>query len=64
MDSARREESKEKKMPRGTRWAILKSDQTLTDKQQAVPEELSACGFYTATALRVEDLLGGTQSRH
>ena len=57
MESVRREESKEQTMPKGARWAILKGDLALTDKQRAALEELQGCGFHTATAFRVKELL-------
>jgi len=59
VDDVRRAEAKEKKMPKASRWAVLKAADggRLTAKQQIALRELETGGFATATAWRIKELL-------
>jgi len=59
VDDVRRAEAKEKKMPKASRWAVLKAADggRLTAKQQIALHELETGGFATATAWRIKELL-------
>jgi len=58
VDEVRRYESRERKMPRATRWAVLKgSDKQLTRPQQEALAELEEYGLYTAIAYRAKEKL-------
>lgn len=57
MEEVRRKESKEEKMPKAVRWAILKGDKPLTEEQEQALSELESRGLHTATAYRIKELL-------
>ena len=58
VDQVRRNESKESKMPKGTRWAVLKAaNGSLTDKQKELLAQLEHYAKYTAQAWRVKEML-------
>jgi len=58
VDQVRRLEAKERKMPKGARWTILKALETSrTDRQEDALQELVESGFATARAFRVKELL-------
>lgn len=58
LDEVRRLEAKEFKLPKGSRWAVLKALETSrTEEQEAALKELEERGLATATAFRVKELL-------
>jgi transposase len=59
VDDVRKEEAKENKMPKATRWAVLKAADGggLTENQKLALEELESTGFATATAWRIKEKL-------
>jgi len=58
VDEVRKAEQKETVLPKGTRWAVLKSKETnLTASQQEALLELETKGFLTATAYRIKEQL-------
>ncbi|CAO0819825.1 hypothetical protein DFAR_1110095 [Desulfarculales bacterium] len=59
MDEVRKAEAKERKLPKATRWAVLKVSDggRLTEKQQQTLTELEAGGFANATAWRLKETL-------
>lgn len=58
LDEVRRLEAKELKLPRGTRWAVLKGMETWRSEEQvAALKKLEERGLATATAFRVKELL-------
>ncbi len=58
LDEVRRVESKEYKLPKATRWAVLKgSDNNLTDAQIDAIAELEAADLCTAKAWRIREML-------
>jgi transposase len=58
LDEVRRLEAKEFKLPKGSRWAVLKALETSrTETQEAALRELEERGLATATAFRVKELL-------
>ncbi|CAO0820902.1 hypothetical protein DFAR_10025 [Desulfarculales bacterium] len=53
MDEVPKAEAKERKLPKATRWAVLKAadgGRLLAEKQQQALTELETGGFATATA--------------
>lgn len=58
LDEVRRLESKEVKLPKAARWAVLKGLETRRSEEQlAALKELHERGLATATAFRVKELL-------
>lgn len=58
VDDVRRAESKEQKLPKATRWAVLKaSDKKLTDAQIEAIAELEESNLNTAKAWRIREML-------
>lgn len=58
VDKVRRKEDKDKKFPKGARWATLKNaDGPLTESQLTALAELEAYGFHTAEAWRAKEML-------
>lgn len=59
VDEVRKVEAKERKLPKTTRWAVLKTavGGRLTEKQQQAMTELETGGFATATACRLKEML-------
>ena len=58
VDKVRRKESKDKKFPKGARWATLKNaDGSLTESQLTALAELEEYGFHTAEAWRAKEML-------
>ncbi|CAO0821713.1 hypothetical protein DFAR_2590011 [Desulfarculales bacterium] len=59
MDEVRKAEAKERKLPKATRWAMLKAADggRLTEKQQQTLTELETGGFTTATAWQLKEML-------
>ena len=57
VDEVRRLESKKARMPKGTRWAILRGSTRRTTQQQAALEELKNRGLHTATAFLIKEKL-------
>jgi transposase len=59
VDQVRKNEARERKMPKATRWAVLKAADggRLTEKQQQALLELETGGFATATAWRLKEML-------
>ncbi|EKD98675.1 MAG: hypothetical protein ACD_23C00315G0001, partial [uncultured bacterium] len=59
VDEVRKAEARERKLPKATRWAVLKAADggRLTEKQQQALTELETGGFATATAWRIKELL-------
>lgn len=59
VDKVRKAEAKERKLPKATRWAVLKAadDGRLTEKQQQTLAELETGGFATATTWRLKEML-------
>ena len=59
VDEVRKTEAKERKLPKATRWAVLKAADggRLTEKQQQALAELETGGFATATAWRIKEML-------
>ncbi len=58
VDDVRKAEAKQVKLPRVTRWAVLKAaDGALTDKQAVALTELEAGDFLTAEAWRIKEKL-------
>ena len=58
IDEVRRLESKECKLPKGCRWAVLKNlESSRTAEQEAALQELKERGCATATAFRIKELL-------
>ena len=58
LDEVRRLEANEVKLPKATRWAVLKGMETArTEEQLAALKELDERGLATATAFRVKELL-------
>jgi transposase len=58
VDDVRKAEAKQVRLPRATRWAVLKAaDGALTDKQAAALAELEAGDFLTAEAWRIKEKL-------
>ena len=59
MDEVRKAEAKQNKLPKATRWAVLKAADggRLTIKQQKTLHELESGGFATATAWRLKEML-------
>ena len=58
VDDVRKAEHRENALPKGTRWAVLKSWETeLTATQQEALLELESKGFLTATAYRIKEQL-------
>lgn len=59
VDQVRKAEAKQHKLPKASRWAVLKAADggKLTVKQQQVLDELESGGFATATAWRIKEML-------
>jgi len=58
LEDVRKAEHKEKGLPKGVRWAVLKAvEKELTEQQQEALFELESQGYATATAYRVKELL-------
>jgi len=57
VDEVRRAEAKDRKMPKHARWATLKANERLTEKQKQALAELETAGLATATAYRAKELL-------
>lgn len=58
VDEVRRAEAKEVRMPKATRWAVLKgANNNLTDKQIDALAELDAMNLHTSTAWRIKEAL-------
>ena len=58
VDEVRRKEGKEKKMPRGARWAVLKaSEREFTESQLDALAELETMEMSTAEAWRIKEML-------
>ena len=59
VDDVRKAEAKDKKMPKASRWAVLKSADggKITDKQQMALYELENGGYATAAAWRIKEML-------
>lgn len=58
LDEVRRLEAKEVKLPKATRWAVLKGlEARRSEEQTAALKELEERGLATATAFRVKELL-------
>ena len=59
VDEVRKAEAKQHKLPKATRWAVLKAADggRLTEKQQQALTELETGGFATATAWRLKEML-------
>lgn len=58
VDEVRRTEAKQLKMPKTTRWAVLKAaDRALTENQVEALAELAALDLHTSTAWRVKEAL-------
>ncbi|CAO0822954.1 hypothetical protein DFAR_850020 [Desulfarculales bacterium] len=59
VDEVRKAEIKERKLPKATRWAMLKAADggRLTEKQQQALTELETDGFATVTAWRLKEML-------
>ena len=59
VDEVRKAEAKQNKLPKATRWAVLKAVDggRLTIKQQKALHELESGGFATATAWRLKEML-------
>jgi len=58
VDEVRRVEAKEIKMPKTTRWAVLKgANNNLTEKQVDTLAELAAMDLHTSTAWRIKEAL-------
>ena len=58
VDEVRRLEGKDRKMPSGTRWAVLKAQESARNTiQEDALQELLERGFATAQAFRVKELL-------
>lgn len=59
LDEIRKTEAKQHKLPKATRWAVLKAadGNRLTTKRQLALEELETGGFATATAWRIKERL-------
>ncbi|CAO0820354.1 hypothetical protein DFAR_1540005 [Desulfarculales bacterium] len=59
MDEVPKAEAKEHKLPKATRWAVLKAadGSRLTEKQQQALTELETGGFDSATTWRLKEML-------
>ena len=57
VDQVRRAEAKDRKMPKGARWATLKGKERLNEEQRKALVELETAAFATATAYRAKELL-------
>lgn len=58
VDQVRKLETKERKMPKGTRWTVLKAmESARTERQENALHELVESGFATAKAFRIKELL-------
>lgn len=58
VDQVRRLEAKDRSMPKGARWTVLKALETpRTNRQEDALQELVESGFATARAFRVKELL-------
>ena len=57
VDGVRRLEAKKERMPKGTRWAILRGDTRRTAQQQEALKELMTRGMHTATAFLIKEKL-------
>jgi len=58
VDTVRRNETKKRKLPKGTRWAVLKNaESSLTAEQVKALEELNRTGAFTCTAWKVKEKL-------
>jgi len=58
LDDVRKSESKERPLPKATRWAVLKaSDKGLTQEQFAAITELESADLCTAKAWRIREML-------
>lgn len=55
VDSVRRLECKKEKLPKGSRWAVLKGDARRTASQNAALDELLDRGLHTATAFLIKE---------
>ncbi|MGC8735885.1 MAG: ISL3 family transposase [Dissulfurimicrobium sp.] len=59
VDEVRRRESVKSRMPRGTRWTLLKASDggRLTEKQRGLLDELEGFAVHTAKAWRIKEML-------
>ncbi len=59
VDEVRKAEAKDRKLPKATRWDVLKAADggRLSEKQQQALTELETGGFATATAWRLKEML-------
>jgi len=58
VDQVRKAEARGRKLPKATRWAVLKAGEgNLTDDQRIALAELETGGFATATAYRAKEML-------
>lgn len=58
VDQVRKAEARSRKLPKATRWAVLKAgERHLTDAQRIALAELETGGFVTAAAYRAKEML-------
>jgi transposase len=57
VDEVRREESQRCKMRQGTRWAVLKAEDNLSEEQKELLAQLESYAHYTAQAWRIKEML-------
>ena len=58
VDQVRKAEARSRKLPKATRWAVLKAgERNLTDDQRIALAELETGGFATAAAYRAKEML-------
>jgi transposase len=58
VDDVRKAEARSRKLPKDTRWAVLKAgDRSLSDVQRIALAELETGGFATAAAYRAKEML-------
>jgi transposase len=58
LDQVRKTEARSRKLPKATRWAVLKAgERTLTGDQRIALAELETGGFATAAAYRAKEML-------
>lgn len=65
VDQVRKLEARNRKLPKGLRWAVLKAgDRSLTDDQRIALAELETGGFATAAAYRAKEMLRWIRRAH
>jgi len=65
VDQVRKLEARNRKLPKGLRWAVLKAgDRNLTDDQRIALAELETGGFATAAAYRAKEMLRWIRRAH